>query len=477
MIKFIGRSISRLSPRLLSIAQLLVGHLLFLLIFLIGASLAAYPWIGGDFNWSGFKHWVVIATCVLGFGSIVTIVLENVLLLWAGRDETSEFVSARVVAVLCGIAPFFAHWSGRDNGGFGWLIGATNLFLWAAAIAVGAHRLRDWLSRLSPIWFDKSMTLILVHSAATLVVGAMHLLWAEGVRLVHTPMVDLNNWQVVFMWFLLILPPLVIGGITWLVFGRTHFRQDNGLGEIVEGIRNDFPMLSWSQERGTGSTVASKDGQGRFKLWIGLIALGAIIGLSTGRIENMFLGAFMAGWLGAFGLRGAGSIKMGEHSMQSIPYTPTAADRREEMTPVTQREDCEVFLRDLEGVIYFVVARGDKRKGTLPLVDAVPWESFGNFEEGSHRHWFRERGAPSDLVDWGVIVAQSNIGRVLGVAESVHSQAWLVELLVKLQNTFIAPRDKIMQDLREAAQKRRAHDETDLVVDAPDSNDAPTRTF
>ncbi len=106
----------------------------------------------------------------------------------------------------------------------------------------------------------------------------------------------------------------------------------------------------------------------------------------------------------------------------------------------------------------------------------MPWDSFGNFEEGSHRQWLRSRGSPSELADWGVIIAQSNIGRVVAVAETVHSHAWLVELLVKLQNTFIAPRDKIMRDFLEAEQKR-APEAPKKTDDEPLGNDAPIRPF
>ena len=74
-----------------------------------------------------------------------------------------------------------------------------------------------------------------------------------------------------------------------------------------------------------------------------------------------------------------------------------------------------------------------------------------------------------DLADWGVIVAQSSIGRIVLVAESLSEQAWLIELLVKLQNTFILPRDDMLQSLREAQQKKRAHE----VATSPEAGGAP----
>jgi hypothetical protein len=476
MIQFINKRLALLSPRQQQIVALLILALMATVAVVLVAVLVAFTWNGGDFNWADFELMLAFGGSLAVFAAVFGPIIEYGLLRWDTRNEKTAFASARVVAVLCGIAPFFDPWSDRDLSGLGGLVVYANICLWAAAIAVGAHRIRNWMSRLSPYWSDKGLHLMLVLVTAVVIEMVMHKLWAEGVRVSRNPSANPTHSEIAAMWFRLMMPPLVIGGSTWLIFWRRTPIQDEDFDLIVEGKRNDFPMLSWSQERGTEATLASKDAKERFTFWIGLIAFGAIIGLSTGRTENLFLGAVAAAWIGAFGLRGAGSLKMSGQTLQSVPYSPTAADRREEMTPVTQREDCEAFLRDHEGVIYFFIARGDKSKGPLPLVDSVPWDSFGNFEEGSHRQWFRSRGSPSELADWGVIIAQSNIGRVVPVAETVHSHAWLVELLVKLQNTFIAPRDKIMRDFREAEQKR-APEEPKKTDDEPLGNDAPIRPF
>jgi hypothetical protein len=62
------------------------------------------------------------------------------------------------------------------------------------------------------------------------------------------------------------------------------------------------------------------------------------------------------------------------------------------------------------------------------------------------------------------------------VAQSLGEQAWLIELLVKLQNTFIGPRDAMLQALKEAEHKHRAHevpaDHQGTAVD-----DAPIKPF
>ena len=73
------------------------------------------------------------------------------------------------------------------------------------------------------------------------------------------------------------------------------------------------------------------------------------------------------------------------------------------------------------------------KQGPLPSSERVPFDSFGNFEEGSHKQWFRPPGAVNATLDWGVIVAQSSVGRIVLVAKLLHEQAWLIELLVKLQ--------------------------------------------
>lgn len=477
MIKRLDEWLARLSPRQFKFFDYFVYSLIATVIVFVIAVLVAVPWHGGAFNWPDFKAMLAIGGGIVTFGMAVGPIIERWLLRWATRSEQTAFASARVVAVLCGIAPFFDPWSDRDISGWGGLVVLANIWLWAAAVAVGAHRMRGWLSRLSSNWSDKGMLLLFLLLAAFIVGMVMYKLWADGVRVSRNPVASATLADIAAMWLRLIIPPLVVGGITWLVFRRQTSSDDETFGLIVEGRRNDSPMLSWSQERGTDDTLASQDAQGRFKLWMRFIAFGAIVGLSTGRIENLFLGAFAATWLGAFGMRGAGSLKMSGDTLQHVPYSPKPDDRREEMTPVTQREDCEAFLREHEGVIHFYLARGDKSKGPLPLAEAVPWDSFGNFEEGSHRQWFRSRGNPSELADWGVIIAQSSTGRVVRVAESVHSHAMLVELLVKLQNTFILPREKILQEFREAERKRRAQDEPQAIGDEPRVDDAPIRPF
>jgi hypothetical protein len=274
---------------------------------------------------------------------------------------------------------------------------------------------------------------------------------------------------------------VAVGFIFLWLTARTPSALRAPVGLVVDGRRNNFPALSWSQEAATNETVASNDSKGRFKVWGGFIVAGALFGLfNGGGLENMIFGALVGTFMGAMGMRGAGTLQFNGQTVQHVPHQSTATDRREEITPMTQRQDCEAFLQAGDGVIYFVIARGDKSKGPLPIVESVPWESFGNFEEGSHKQWFRSRGNASELADWGVIVAQSSdgrVGRVVNVAESVHSHAWLVELLVTLQNTFIVPRDRLLREFREADQKRRVHSAPSELEGQSAVNDAPIRPF
>ncbi len=241
-------------------------------------------------------------------------------------------------------------------------------------------------------------------------------------------------------------------------FSKEQAASKEPIGIINETTRGDLPVMAWSQLVASGETEASEDAKGRYRIYLGVVAVAAVLGLASGSIENMIFWTLVTAWICAFGLRGAGSLRMQGQVLQAAPHTKTEVERREEVTPLKRREDCEAFVEQSGNELWFCIARGDKRNGPLPLVERVPWDSFGNFEEGSHKQWFRARGSVNELADWGVIVAQSNVGRVVCVAESLTDHAWLVELLVRLQNTFIAPRDAMVRTFREAESKRRAHE-------------------
>jgi hypothetical protein len=250
------------------------------------------------------------------------------------------------------------------------------------------------------------------------------------------------------------------------------------VGTVTESQRGGLPALAWSQLVATNETVASQDANGRFNLWVGGIVIASVLGLLWGGWENMLMVGLVSAWLGAFGLGGAGTLQMAGQSLQAVPYAKTEGDRREERTPVAKREDCEAFLEVDDKGIWFCVARGDKTKGALPIVERVPWDSFGNFEEGSHRQWFRPRASMSELADWGVIIAQSSVGRVALVAESLHEQAWLIELLVRLQNTFVGPRESMLQAVRDAAAEKRGGSSDEKAASlSTDASDVPAKSF
>lgn len=250
----------------------------------------------------------------------------------------------------------------------------------------------------------------------------------------------------------------VVALVFWFV-SRDKTSDDQSAGRVLDGTRNGYPLLTWSQITATGETAAGFDARRRFKVYFGVIAAAALAGLVAGSAENALFYAIAAAWLGALGLRGAGKFAMQGQTLSYAPHAKTDEERREELTPMTRREDCEAFVEEVNGTLWFCVARGIASEGPLPVVDRVPFDSFGNFEEGSHKQWFRPRGSVNETLDWGVVVAQSSVGRILLVAQSLSDQAWLIELLVKLQTTFIGPRDAMLRALKEAEHKRRAHEE------------------
>ena len=314
-------------------------------------------------------------------------------------------------------------------------------------------------------WTDKETTAILVMFWVFTCVG-----WALLVRDVYgdkLPILRTLAYSTVDITEQVFIAPVVLFllGAAFMFYSRDQSMRS--IGRVSEGNRNGYQLLTWSQIVGTSETVAGKDGRRRFRIYGGVIVVAALAGVANGSAEDAAFYATVAAWLGALGLRGAGKFAMQGQTLVHVPHTKTDEERREELTPVTRREDCEAFVEEVDGTLWFCVARGTVSEGPLPVVERVPFDSFGNFEEGSHKQWFRPRGTVSETLDWGVIVAQSSVGRIVLVAQSVDEQAWLIELLVKLQTTFIAPRDAMLRALTEAEHKRRAHDEPTGSSGAP----------
>lgn len=236
-------------------------------------------------------------------------------------------------------------------------------------------------------------------------------------------------------------------------------------GAISEGVMNGLPSLSWSQEAGSDLTAGDAMSKGLLQVYGLFIFVAAIIGYFSGTPAEAWGNAILGGVVGLF----AGLTGLGEGLKRS-------QERIFSATPLSRQEDCEAFIEEAYGDYWFCIARGDKRNGALPVVERVPWNSFGNFEEGSRSQWFRLRGSPSELADWGVIVAQSSVGRVVKVAESLDNHASLIELLVKLQNLFVVPRDATLRRLREA-ERRNLPQSTRSLDQAPAANDVPIRRF
>lgn len=236
-------------------------------------------------------------------------------------------------------------------------------------------------------------------------------------------------------------------------------------GDIVEGVKNGLPSLSWSQESGSDVTVGDAMTKGLWRFYVMFVIGFAIIGYFSGKPQDAWGNAIFGAIAGA--LAGATGVGEGLKRYQERHYSGT---------PLSGQEDCEAFIEFIGSEYWFCIARGDKRDGALPVVERVPWNSFSNFEEGSRGQWFRARGSTNELADWGVIIAQSTVGRVVKVAESVDDHASLVELLVKLQNLFITPRDATLRKLRDA-ERESVPRTTEHAGRAPDTNDAPIRRF
>ena len=267
---------------------------------------------------------------------------------------------------------------------------------------------------------------------------------------------------------------LCVFGLAFWHLSRDRLKASGGL--ITETPRNGYPMLSWSQTVSTSETVASNDTRLRFLIYLGMIGVAAFVGIASGNPESLMFYLIAAVWLGALGLRGAGKYALQGQTLVHIPHSKSESERREELTPMTRREDCEAYVEKHDEKLWFCVARGNAGQGALAVVERVPFDSFGNFEEGSHKQWFRPRGSVNETLDWGVIVAQSSVGRIVLVAQSLDEQAWLIELLVKLQTTFIGPRDGMLQALKEAEHKRRAHD-TSTGRRGASADEAPIKPF
>lgn len=261
-------------------------------------------------------------------------------------------------------------------------------------------------------------------------------------------------------------------------------RHNYAVGVIVELERNGFPLLTWSQEVGTGRSM----GQGVARaMWIAqlvTVALGGVVGLYFWGWQGALGGLFVGGWLAALMPREAATPDLRlpiEGSSAGAPRVPrplTDDERRFLAQAETRFEDCEVFIEDAGDELFFCVARGDKSKGPLPVVERVPWSnlatSFDNFEVGSHRQWFRTKSAPDNLPDWDVIIAQARQPRLVKVAESVNDHASMVELLARLQITFTGQnRDEIVSTWKrtrdEARRKTAGH--------SAGSDGVPTKPF
>ncbi len=233
----------------------------------------------------------------------------------------------------------------------------------------------------------------------------------------------------------------------WINDNKTVSSKRPELGSIKSYTKNGLPAMSWSQEIASTLTVENVKAGEKLKTIVSSVLVASIAGFIVGGSTAK------TGQILADGLGGAFSLALAAFVIVAIALKGDAnkqksdTERRDEVTPVGCQEDCEAFIAEHLGELHLYIARGDLSAGPLPVVSMVLWDSFGNFEEGSQKQWFRKRGVMDSWPDWGVIIAQSNKG-VVCVAESLHSNAWLADLLGQLQQTFVAPRRSMLREFR-----------------------------
>jgi hypothetical protein len=357
----------------------------------------------------------------------------------------------------------------------------------------GSSILSFFSEKFDPFWSFEGAVIILFH--VSVVYGAWKILftlalnshdgtyvrWTKGMIVAGIFVAALVSWDVGFLdrtqrydadihrYAQLV----IVGGLAalWAFSPRGAFTKVQPVvpeGPLVQvgGDRRGYPTLSWTQRVASDETIASADRKRRFGYLGWVLVAGAVFGIyqegPKGSWTNVLYAVALFGWLGLHFMRPKASLD---------PHDPEHA-KREENTPVARTEDCEAFVAENDGALFFCVARGDKSTGSLTLVEHVPWDSFGNFEEGTNKQWFRSRTSTDSLIDWDVIIVQSSKGRVVKVAQSVGDHASLVELLGELQVTFIEGRAAALRTYQ--AGKDAAFSATPGAASA---TDVPARPF
>jgi hypothetical protein len=224
-------------------------------------------------------------------------------------------------------------------------------------------------------------------------------------------------------------------------------------GIIKKITRNGFPSIEWSQEVGTGISQGQLLARMDMRVMLGVLASGAITGFFV-----------FGGWRGAI----IGGLAAAGFSQQ--PRQKTDVEQRHELEPVTRHEDCEVFLQEHDGELFFCLARGDKTKGALPVIAGLPLKDIGHFEIGGHAEWLRSNAQPANMRDWNIIFTETRTSGVFVVAEWVHDKIWLTELRGRLAERFDGEeRDRIL----EAYQRGKEGGQSTLTHSAPPPSPSP----
>lgn len=441
----------------------------------VGAIAVAYFWTGRPVNAIDYKS-IIISSFLLSniLLAIDWFVREHLWIRLRSMPWAKRLAYARAIAAVTSIAPLF-----QSDAAFNSPLSVFALIVcavaWATVMAVGYE---ITYLRHGQLWFPLIVILAMLGLFAV-----VNITWHQGMSLATVPMNTLTERQKLIIPLLLGVPLVILGLTSWRLL-RGKVLVDRPIGIVTRSERNGYPMLAWSQLAGSSETQAGADARGRLGLYLVFVGIFAVAGFLSGSIEGMVLSTLLGGWLGIFGLRESGTLALQGDTLRHVPHTKSAEERREEAAPVVHREDCRAYVEVEKGELYFCLNRGNLDDGPLPPVERVPLDSFGNFEEGSHREWFRSKLSSGEVKDWGVIIAQSNTGRVLRVAESIGERLWLVELLILLQRTFVEDRpllqmrlDSIQRDESRPPSNSPAIDQVDQPATSPSPSSVPKRKF
>lgn len=262
--------------------------------------------------------------------------------------------------------------------------------------------------------------------------------------------------------FKLILPVAAIAGCLFFAYRALVDKPIAILATPRIQHNNGLPSISWEQIAGSTETLADSRTSGFNGALVVFVLIGGLSGYFLSQPDNALRNTLI-------GM--ATCLLLGFHALGRFASELTP---NEKSSPVTRTERCRMLVEEGDGTLMFVIARGAGDSDDLPIVARLPLDSFSNFEEGTHKQWFRSRSTTAELNDWGVIVLQTRSGDVVPVAESVDAQYELTKLLGLFQMHIVEPREQLMQTF---VTGRRAQEHGRMLGGSPESFPVPSRRF